>query len=88
MHSEVNRFSSRSVSSKNRASQKNHLTFLKKYYIIFIESEKWKMNKKIKKKTGDELQGFLMWRNRGSVVAPKKGKGSFKRKAKHKNKEY
>ena len=46
------------------------------------------MNKNDRKKTGDELQGFLMWRNRGSVVAPKKGKGSFKRKAKHKNKEY
>lgn len=31
------------------------------------------MNKKIRKKSGDELQGFLMWRNRGSVVPAKKG---------------
>ena len=46
------------------------------------------MNKNDRKKAGDELQGVLMWRNRGSVVAPKKGKGLFKRKAKHKNKEY
>lgn len=44
------------------------------------------MNKKIQKKSGDELQGFLMWRNRGSVVPAKKGKGSYKRKSKHKNK--
>lgn len=40
--------------------------------------------KKEQKKTGDELQGFLMWRARGSVVPSKKGKGSFKRKSKHK----
>lgn len=46
------------------------------------------MNKNDRKKTGDELQGFLMWRRRGSVVAPKKGKGAFKRKVKHKDKEY
>lgn len=44
------------------------------------------MNKKIRKKSGDELQGFLMWRNRGSVVPAKKGKDSYKRKSKHKNK--
>ena len=44
------------------------------------------MNKKIRKKSGDELQGFLMWRNRGSVVPAKKGKGSYTRKSKHKNK--
>lgn len=58
--------------------------------ILYNIYRKWEMvmNKNDRKKTGDELQGFLMWRNRGSVVAPKKGKGSFKRKAKHKNKEY
>ena len=43
------------------------------------------MNKKIRKKSGDELQGFLMWRNRGSVVPAKKGKGAYKRKSKYKN---
>lgn len=32
------------------------------------------MNKKIWKKSGDELQGFLMWRNRGSVVPAKRVK--------------
>lgn len=45
------------------------------------------MNKKdlakINKKTGDDLQGFLTFKRRGSIVPAKKGKGSFKRKAKY-----
>lgn len=39
------------------------------------------MNKKIRKKTGDELQGFLMWRNRGSVVPAKRAKGLTRERA-------
>lgn len=35
------------------------------------------------KKQGDELQDYLMFKRRGSVVTPKKGKGSFKRKEKY-----
>lgn len=37
----------------------------------------------MKKKTGDELQDFLVFKRRGSVVPAKKGKGSFKRKSKY-----
>lgn len=36
-------------------------------------------NKKVNKKTGEELQAYLMWRRRGSIVSSKKGKGSYKR---------
>ena len=39
------------------------------------------MNKKIRKKSGDELQGFLMWRNRGSVVPAKKVKALTRERA-------
>lgn len=44
------------------------------------------MDKTIFKKTGEELQEFLKFRKRGSKVRAKKGKGSFSRKQKHKNK--
>lgn len=44
------------------------------------------MDKTIFKKTGEELQEFLKFRKRGSKVKAKKGKGSFSRKQKHKNK--
>lgn len=36
-------------------------------------------NKKVNKKTGEELQAYLMWRRRGAVVPAKRGKGSYKR---------
>jgi stalled ribosome alternative rescue factor ArfA len=42
------------------------------------------MDKRDFKKTGEELQDYLAFRRRGTKVAPKKGKGSFKRKQKHK----
>ena len=49
------------------------------------------MNKKIykqaMKKSGDELQAYLLFKHRGSSVRAKKGKGSYSRKQKHKNKE-
>jgi stalled ribosome alternative rescue factor ArfA len=38
------------------------------------------------KKTGEELQSYLEFRRRGFKVKPKKGKGSFKRKEKYKEK--
>ena len=38
------------------------------------------------KKTGEELQSYLEFKRRGFKVKPKKGKGSFKRKEKHKEK--
>ena len=45
------------------------------------------MNKKIFKKEGEELQGFLHFKKRGGAPRIKKGKGSkYSRKVKHKNK--
>lgn len=46
-----------------------------------------KFDKRVNKKTGEELQQYLHFRNRGSKVDPKKGKGSYKRNQKHKGKE-
>ena len=42
------------------------------------------MNKKIFKKTPEELQEYLMFKHRGFMIPSKKGKGSFSRKIKHK----
>ena len=42
------------------------------------------MDKQDFKKSKEELQDYLSFRRRSSKVAPKKGKGSFKRKEKHK----
>ncbi|MBR5314169.1 MAG: hypothetical protein IKU45_02000 [Clostridia bacterium] len=38
------------------------------------------MKKEMFKKTGEELQEYLRFRRRGSVVRSKKGKGSYNRK--------
>lgn len=38
------------------------------------------------KKEGQELQDYLNFRRRGSVVKAKKGKGSFRRKEKYEKK--
>lgn len=57
-----------------------------KNYNNFIEKD-FIMDKTIFKKTGEELQEFLKFRKRGSKVKAKKGKGSFSRKQKHKNKD-
>lgn len=38
------------------------------------------MDKRVNKKTGEELQQYLQWRRRGSQVPAKKGKGSYNRK--------
>lgn len=43
------------------------------------------MDKKAFKKTGEELQQFLMFKKRHGVTKIKKGKGSYNRKIKHKN---
>lgn len=40
--------------------------------------------KSAQKKTGDELQEYLQFKRRGSTVQPKKGKGAYSRKQKHK----
>lgn len=50
------------------------------------------MNKKIykqaMKKTGDELQEWLQFKHRGSSVQAKKGKGSYSRKQKYKDRKH
>lgn len=42
------------------------------------------MKKSYNKKNEQELQEYLQFRHRGSVVEARKGKGSFKRNPKHK----
>ena len=45
------------------------------------------MDKKIFKKSPEELQEYFKFKRRGYSIPPKKGKGSFKRKNKHIKKE-
>ena len=47
-----------------------------------------KVDKRIFKKSSEELQQYMMFKRRGSKVEAKKGKGSYSRKKKHKNDEY
>lgn len=37
------------------------------------------MDKRVMKKTGEELQAYLAFRRKGSIVPAKKGKGSYNR---------
>lgn len=39
-----------------------------------------KFDKRVNKKTGEELQQYLAFRRKGSKVPAKKGKGSYNRK--------
>lgn len=43
------------------------------------------MDKRVYKKTGEELQQYLHFRKRGGSSKPKKGKGSYDRKKFPKN---
>ena len=43
-----------------------------------------KFDKSMFKKKSEELEQYLQFRNKGSIIANKKGKGSYKRKRKHK----
>ena len=40
-----------------------------------------KFDKRMNKKTGEELQQYLAWRRKGGKVPAKKGKGSYDRKS-------
>ena len=42
------------------------------------------MDKRMFKKSPEELQAYLHFKRRGFSVQPKKGKGSYSRKQKHK----
>ena len=45
------------------------------------------IDKRMFKKTGEELQEFLKFKKRGSRVENRKGKGSYKRKKKYPHEE-
>ena len=47
-----------------------------------------KFDKQMFKKSPEELELYLQFRRRGTRVESKKGKSSYSRKQKHKNKEY
>ena len=47
-----------------------------------------KIDKRIFKKSPEELEQYMMFKRRGSRVESKKGKGSYNRKSKHKNDMY
>lgn len=51
-----------------------------------MAKDKKKINKQSFKMEGEELQQYLHFKKRGSVVENKKGKGSYKRHEKHKKK--
>ena len=50
--------------------------------------KKEKFDKRILKKSPEELEAYLQFQRRGSKVESKKGKGSYKRKSKHTNRQY
>ena len=45
------------------------------------------LDKRIFKKSPEELEQYMMFKRRGSKVEPRKGKGSFRRRPKHRNKD-
>ena len=48
-----------------------------------MKQKKEKFDKRIFKKSPEELEQYMIFKRRGSVVENRKGKGSFKRKPKH-----
>lgn len=48
-----------------------------------MKQKQEKLDKRIFKKKGEELQQYLLFKHRGSVVESRKGKGSYKRKPKY-----
>ena len=49
-------------------------------------SKKAEVDKRMFKKSPEELQQYLHFKKRGFAIEKKKGKGSFKRNPKYKNK--
>jgi hypothetical protein len=52
------------------------------------KKKKQEINKQAFKMENEELQQYLHFKKRGSVVENKKGKGSYKRHEKHKGKSF
>jgi stalled ribosome alternative rescue factor ArfA len=50
--------------------------------------EKKKIDKRIFKKSPEELEQYMQFKRRGSRVENRKGKGSYNRKPKHKKDMY
>ena len=50
--------------------------------------EKKKIDKRMFKKSPEELEQYMQFMRRGSRVENRKGKGSYTRKTKHKNQDY
>ena len=48
-----------------------------------MAKKKKNIDRRIFKKEGEELQQYLVFRKRGSVVKNKKGKGAYKREKKN-----
>ena len=44
--------------------------------MVTIRKVDFNMDRRVNKKNKEELQQYLMWRRRGSVVLAKKGKGA------------
>lgn len=57
-------------------------------YMVTIRKVDFNMDKRVNKKNKEELQQYLMWRRRGSVVLAKKGKGAKYNRQKIKAKNY
>lgn len=47
-----------------------------------------KINKRIFKKTPEELEQYMQFKRHGFQIELKKGKGSYKRKPKYKNQDF
>lgn len=56
--------------------------------MVTIRKVDFNMDRRVNKKTKEELQQYLMWRRRGSVVLAKKGKGAKYNRQKIKAKNY
>ena len=60
---------------------------VKKWRVSMSQKNK-KFDKQMFKKSPEELELYLQFRRRGTRVESKKGRGSYSRNQKHKNKEY
>lgn len=56
--------------------------------MVTIRKVDFNMDRRVNKKNKEELQQYLMWRRRGSVVLAKKGKGAKYNRQKMKVKNY
>ena len=53
-----------------------------------MNQKKEKFDKRIFKKSPEELEQYMQFKRRGFCVENKKGKGSYQRHSKHKNQDF